>query len=652
MKKTPSFSLDNFDRSIRPQDDFFHHAGGGWLQKNPIPEEKAMWGTFYVLREEGTRKVHAILKEKVGRYPRGSASQQLGDFYRSGMDMKTRNARGLSPLEPRLSRIRNIHSTHELFSYIFESHRAGDSVLWRAYVGQDDKNTDAYIFHLGQGGLTLPDREYYLKQDTVSKKIRDEFILYAQSLFMSLGMSTSESLATAKRVLAFETSLARASMSRTDARVIEKVYNRLSLSKLMLLAPRVPWKKYLQALGITAKTKRIIVLQPNFFKALSVFSTSVPLATWKEYLLLDALSSAAPHLSQTFVDIDFNFNKRILAGIQKPEPRWKIVTKLVNEYLGHPVGKEYVKRYFPERAKREADEMVSHLFEAYRARIQKLSWMSSTTKRKALAKLNAMSRKIGYPEKWDSFRGLVINSADYYGNIERAAAFLTRKNLAKLGKKVDRREWFSSPQTVNAFYDPNNNEIVFPAGILQPPFFDPDGDDAINYGAMGAVIGHELTHGFDDEGSKFDARGNYRNWWSVKDRARFMKRARVLVHQFNAYRLHGIPVNGKLTLGENIADVGGVVIAYDAYQKHLHKHGRSIRLGYTPEQRFFFGLALFEISHAREALARMLLTVDPHSPSQFRVNGPVSNVESFYEAFQVTEGDALYRKKKDRADLW
>lgn len=654
MNTKLGFTLSNLDRSARPQDDFFQFAGGGWLKKNPIPKSESKWGTFYVLRNEGLKKTHTIFTELATKrnLKKGSGAKLVRDFYLSGMNMKTRNALGLAPLAPTLKKIEKLATTEELLNFIFTEHRGGNHVAWGNFVGQDDKDAETYIFHIGQGGLSLPDRDFYLKKDTKSEHIRGAFLSYAEKLLTLSGTPRKEAARAAKKILALETALARASMSGVDRREIEKVYNKKTVAALKRLAPGIPWTRYLKTLGIGNKVRSLIVLQPKFFERLSKLFDTVPLETWKMYLRFSALDDAAPFLSQSYVNLSFSFHGRVLSGAESLRPLWKRVASALDAFIGEAVGKEYVKRYFPPQAKETINDLVDDLFKAYERRIKAVTWMTDATKKKALKKLSRISRKLGYPDTWKSYKGLTIKPDTYYENVVRTSRFEQKRNYGRLGKKVNRKEWFIPPQTVNAFYDPNMNEIVFPAGILQPPFFDPEGDDASNYGAMGSVIGHELTHAFDDSGAKYDGWGNYKNWWTKEDRKRFGQRTRVLVKQFNEFKVGDLSVNGKLTLGENIADLGGLAIAYDALRIHLEKKWRKNIYGFTPEQRYFLGLAMFETAHAKPELERMLVIIDPHSPAQYRVNGPFSNLESFYEAFDVKPGDKLYRAPKDRANIW
>jgi putative endopeptidase len=654
MHSKLGFKKSNFDTSVRPQDDFFQYAGGGWIKNNPIPKSESKWGTFYVLRDEGLKKTHTIFTELARKkgLKKGSEAQLVRDFYLSGMDMKTRNKRGISPVKPTLDKIEGIETKEDLFKFIFLEHARGTGDVWNHFVGQDDKNSEKYVFHLTQGELSLPDRDYYLKKDEKSEQVRKAFLKYAEELFILSGVEKKEARRQANSVLAFETKLARASMSRVDCRNIDKIYNKLTTAQLKKRAPHIPWKVYFETLGVSKHVRSLVVYQPAFLEKVSDLFKTTPLDTWKVFLTFTALDDAAPFLSEQYVKLAFSFHGKVLAGNETIRPLWKRIASALDMFIGEAVGKEYVKRYFPPEAKEKINDLVDDLFSAYERRIKALTWMSPQTKKKALIKLSQITRKLGYPDTWKSYKGLTIKPDEYYENVERAITFEYKRSIKRLGKKVDRKEWFMPPQTVNAYYSPNMNEIVFPAGILQPPFFDPEGDDAFNYGAIGSVIGHELTHGFDDEGAKFDGKGNYKNWWTKEDRKRFDARAQILVRQFNSFKVGDLTVNGKLTLGENIADLGGLAIGYEALQLHLEKTGRNKLHGFTPEQRYFLGLTMFETAHARPEYERMLVMVDPHSPAKYRVNGPFSNLEPFYKAFDVKPSDKMYRSPKDRADIW
>lgn len=654
MKTSYGFSHHDLDTTVRPQDDFFHFAGGGWLKRNQIPKTESSWSRFHKLRHDVLTQCHDILEglSKKKNLSAGSNAQIVRDFYRSGMDMKTRNRLGLAPVESTLVRIEKIKTHDDLLAFVFTEHKRGNDQLWGHFVGQDDKDNAKYIFHLYQGSLSLPDRDYYLKDDEKTKKTRAAFLRYAAKLLTLSGSIPAEAKRQAAEVLTLETKLARIMMSRTDSRDIKKTYNKMTVAALKKIAPGIPWGDFLKTLGVQKKVHTLIVTQPAYLKKLGTLLQKTPVDVWKTYLRFSAVDDAAPYLSEEYVDLVFSFYGKVLSGSREIKPLWKRVTATLDSAIGEAVGREYVARHFPEEAKVKINEMVDDLREAYRRRIERLEWMSPQTKKRALTKLRNMGRKLGYPDKWKSYAGLVIKPDTYFENVERTDAFEHRKNLARLGKKVDRKEWFTPPQTVNAYCDQNNNEIVFPAGILQPPFFGPHLDDATNYGCMGSVIGHEMTHSFDETGSEFDENANYRTWWTTEDRKRFKRRTATLVRQFNQYKVDGLPVNGKLTLSENIADLGGLEIAFEALKIHMEKHPLETIDGFTPEQRFFLGLALFETEHSRPERRHMLLMVDTHSPGIYRVNGPFSNMNSFHDAWSVKSSDKLYRAPKDRARIW
>lgn len=652
---TGGFDLKNLNTKIRPQDDFFSYACGGWIKHNPIPQTKSRWGTFDVLREENLKKLHTIVKEMGAkkRVTEGSSSQLIRDMYRSGMDMKTRNRRGIDPIKPFLKRIDAIKNADNLTDLIIYLQKTGFSLLWSTYVGQDDKNSEQYITFMGQGGLTLPDRDFYLMNDARSKAIRKAFLKYVENMFVLAGGSRADAKKNAKTILSFETGLARISMNKVDARNIDKIYHKKTLAQLSKLAPIVPWRRFLREIGLS-KAKAVVVMQPDFLKRVTPLLKKTSIEKWKIYLRWNVIDDAGSSLTSAFARERFGFYGKVLLGKQKMEPQWKYVLGAIEGTLGEALGKEYVKRHFPNEAKKKINELVDHLFNAYHKRISALDWMSATTKKKALAKLSRIERKLGYPVKWKSYRGLVIRPDTYFENLLRSARHEQKRIFSRLGKKIDRTEWHMTPQTVNAYYSPNMNEITFPAGILQPPFFDPYADAAYNYGSIGSVIGHEMTHGFDSDGAKFDGDGNYKNWWTKQDKALFERKSKVLVTQFNAYKAGDLHVNGKYTLPENIADLGGITLAFDAYMKHLEDNPgeRKIMHGFTPERRFFVGVTLFDCEHGRPEFLRIQVLTDPHSPGKFRVNGPVSNIPAFYDAFKLKKGDKLYREPKNRAKIW
>ncbi|NNM84084.1 M13 family metallopeptidase [Candidatus Parcubacteria bacterium] len=651
-KKNWGFDTRDIDESVRPQDDFYHYVNGGWLKKITIPPHESRWGSFYVLRydtEKKLREIVARLKDKKNlKY--GTPEQMVRDLYRSGLDVQKRNALGLTPLQRWLDRITQIKDVTSLVSTVAQLEKIGGGGPWSLTIDQDMKNSEKYILYLYQGGLGMPDRDYYLKNDAESNRVRSAYEKHLTRLLRLAGRRDKASQDVAV-VLEIETALAKASMPKEELRDVDKTYYKKSLAELSELSPSVPWREYFKILG--AEPKKVIVAQPDFFKEIERLFSTFPLSAWQTYLSTHLINDFASCLTSGFEKENFSFYGTTLTGTKHMKPLWRRALGTVNGSLGELLGKLYVKEYFTPKAKRKIASIVDDLFTAYEARIKNLDWMSTATKKKAVQKLRQMNRKLGYPDKWRSYHGLVIRPDEYVENIMRLHSFEHHRYVRRLTKSVDRKEWFMSPQTVNAYYSLGLNDIVFPAAILQPPFFRVDGDDAINYGAMGSVIGHEITHGFDDQGSKFDGKGNRKTWWMKDDRVRFEKKTQMLVEEFSGYTVAGgLKVNGQLTLGENIADLGGVSIAFDAYMLRLAKIGRTDIKGFSPEQRFFLGFALFEREKRRPEAEKTQVLTDPHSPGKYRINGPASNLPEFYAVFGVKKGDALYREQKNRAKIW
>jgi putative endopeptidase len=648
------FDVRNMNKSIRPQDDFFEYANGGWRKKNPVPPSESRWGSFMKLRYKVDEQLSAILKELLSekRAAKGSPEQIIRDFYKSGMDIKRRDTLDLRPLASYRKQIMETASIDALVRVIATLSRFGSEVPWATYVDQDDRDSTKYVLRFVQSGLGMPERDYYLHEDAESLRVRTAYKIHVEKLYRLMGSSPREARTRMEAHLSLETALARASMKKEDRRDPHKIYHKLSLSKLSALSSEVDWARYLKDIG-AGGVKTVIVSQPDFLKEVSRLFKTEPLSVWQHYVDWHLVNNFSNALSARFIRQSFSFYGTTLSGTKKLRPLWRRVLNAVNGNVGELLGRIYVKKHFPVAAKKKMESLVADLFEAYEARIKTLEWMSPVTKKKALQKLHSLNRKIGYPHKWRSYASLVITPTDYVGNLVRANELEHRRQMRKLKSKVDRGEWFMYPQTVNAYFSPNLNDIVFPAAILQPPFFNLEGDDAVNYGAIGAVIGHEITHGFDDEGSKFDAKGNLKSWWTKEDRARFEKRAKVLKEQFDRYEVaDGVKVNGKLTLGENIADLGGAAIALDAYKLRAIKNAEPLRDGFSPTERFFLGFAVFECENTRPEFEKMQVLTDPHSPGKFRINGPASNLPEFYAAFGVQKGDTLYRAPKDRAKIW
>ena len=645
----------NLDRTVNPTNDFYRFANGGWLAANPIPPEYARWGSFNELIEKNLRDQREILNEDAAMTdaPKGSPTQKIGDFYASAMDSAAVEKEGLTPLAGEFDRIEAITSSSGLAAALAHLHVRLANPLFQFGSYQDAKSTTDVIAQLQQGGLGLPDRDYYTKEDDRSIEIRREYLSHVQTMFQLLGDAPAAAEANAKTVMSIETRLAKASMTLVQQRDPNATYNKMSLEELSGRAAGLDWKGYFAAIG-KATPGPINVGQPEFFREVGKMVQEVPLADWKTYLRWNVVSAAAPWLGAAFVAENFRFNGGILTGAKEIQPRWKCALNLTDGVLGELLGVEYVKRHFSPQAKVRAKEMVEKLRTAFRERIMTRDWMSDATKAKALAKLDSFKVKIGYPDKWKDYSSLTIDRGSVIANLTRASAFEFNRQLDDIGKPVDRTRWGMTPPTVNAYYNPLMNEIVFPAGILQPPFFDPDADDAVNYGGMGAVIGHEMTHGFDDQGSQFDANGNLKDWWTPDDKSAFTSRAGRVQDQFDGFiGIDTIHVNGKLTLGENIADLGGLTIAFAALSKAQGGKPPVPAIdGFTPAQRFFLAWAQIWRANYRPEEIRRRLNLDPHALSSFRVNGPLANMTEYDEAFGAKPGDPMVRPANLRAIIW
>jgi len=654
----PPLEAKNMDTSVKPQDDFYLYANGGWLKRNPVPPEYARWGSFEELTETNNDALHKIAEKAANTHVDAKTApevQKVGDFYASGMDEKTIDAERIRPLDEELKRIDAIKNRADVLKALAHLHTIGVGAFFEFGSGQDEKDSTREIAQAAQGGLGLPDRDYYTKTDEDSKKKRAAYVEHVTKMLTLLGEPASKATGDAKKIMAFETSLAKASRTRVELRDPQKNYNKMTQADLQKLTPDWNWADYFKAINL-AEPGDINVGQPEFFKAANAAFTGMSIDDWKTYLRWHLINSAAEDLSDDFVNEDFNFSQGVLRGTKEIKPRWKRVVASTDEALGDALGKLYVSDYFPPEAKARALEMINNLKAALADRIKTLDWMDEPTKQEALKKLAAMNVKIGYPDKWRDYSLLKIDRGPYVLNTMRAANFEVNRELKKIGKPVDRTEWGMTPPTVNAYYNANMNEIVFPAGILQPPFFEPKADDAVNYGGMGAVIGHEMTHGFDDEGRQFDASGNLRDWWSPESAAKFKDRSQAVVHQYSEYEpIPGVHINGELTQGENIADIGGVKLAYAALQKALEKNpqAREQKIdGLTPEQRFFLGWAQVWRANQREQDLRLRLNTDPHSPTHYRCNGPISNMSEFAKAFNLPANCPMVRPADKRVNIW
>lgn len=644
----------NMDLSVKPGDDFFEYANGGWIKQNAIPAKETRWGSFNILRQENTDRLLSLLDEvsKNPNSPKGSLKQRVGDLYASGMDSLAIEKKGYSPIKPDLQRIDKISDLNGVINeLVYERMNGIGSPLFGFGVGQDSKHVDNYITQLRQGGTSLPDRDNYLKDDARSKKIQDALKTYITTLFELTGTPNDAAAKNANTVYDIEKKLASAQMSRVAMRDPNVTYNKFSVADFSKTTPHLNWVKLLPMMKVNGQDT-ILVGQPAFFKDIDAMLTAISVEDWKTYLKWNVLKGAASSLSSPFVNASFVYSSA-LSGQKVQTPRNERMSGLVDGSLGELLGQLYVEKYFTPAAKQYMIGLVNNLKVTLGDRIKRLEWMSDATKEKALRKLNAFTVKIGYPDKWEAYDGVVIDRNDYAGNLKRLSIWRYNFNVTRLGKPVDKTRWGMTPPTVNAYYNPTTNEIAFPAGILQFPFFDFKADDAVNYGGIGAVIGHEMTHGFDDQGRQYDSDGTLRDWWTKEDADKFKVRATQVENQYNAFTvLDTMHVNGKLTLGENLADLGGLNIAYEAFKKTKQGKSNTKIDGFTPDQRFFLSWAqVWRGSQRPEAAAQRILT-DPHSPEQFRTNAPITNMDAWYTAFDVKPGDKMYKKPEDRIKVW
>jgi len=642
------------DTSVRPQDDFFTYLNGKWLKTTEIPADKSSWGTFAKLRDDTQPQLLGIIEaaQKDPNKKTGTDVQKIGDLYASFMDEARLETLGVKPLSSELQRIRTLKDKKGLPNLIAHLSKIGVATPYGVRVGQDARASTKYATYIGQGGLGMPDRDYYLKLD--DKRMADTRAKYEAHVAQILTLAGEKNAAEqAKAIVAFETELAQVQWTKVENRDPVKRYNKMSVTELAALTPGYDWNAALAAAGVGNKLEYVIVAQPSYLTGFNKVVEKTDLATLKSYFEWQLLREYSPYLSKAFVDANFAFYGTVLTGVSENRPRWKIGVSTVEGALGEALGRQYVTKYFPAERKARMEELVKNVTAAYAQSIETLDWMTPATKKEAQAKLAKFTPKVGYPNKWRDYSKLSIVKDDLVGNVKRASEFAYNRNINKLGKPIDREEWGMTPQTVNAYYSSSMNEIVFPASILQPPFFDMRADDAVNYGAIGAVIGHEIGHGFDDKGSQSDGDGNLRDWWTKEDRAAFQARADMLVKQYNGYSpIPGYNVNGELTLGENIGDNSGLAIAYKAYKISLKGQPAPVIDGLTGDQRFFMGFGQVWRSKMREAQQIVQVKTDPHSPGQFRANGTVMNHPAFYEAFGVKEGDKMYLAPKDRVTIW
>ncbi|MHA6247972.1 M13 family metallopeptidase [Pontibacter sp. CAU 1760] len=642
------------DLSVKPGDDFYTYASGTWLKNNPVPAKETRWGSFNLLRDFNIGAVRSILNDAAANKSAaaGSVEKRVGDFYAAAMDSAAIEKAGYKPIKADLKRVGSVKSLDAVLNEATALRASGfASPMFGFYVGQDRKNVENMVPQLSQGGTTLPDRDYYLKDDARSQKIQEAYKTYITKLFTLTGVKDAKAKQNAETIFNLEKKMAEAQMARVEMRDPYKTYNKFAVADLSKMTPNIAWESMLAKMKVTGQDT-ILVNNPKFFTALNDLLTATPVADWQTYLQWNVLKSSAPYLSSDFVDANFAYSQA-LSGQKVQTPRWQRMSQLTDRTIGELLGQLYVKEHFKPEAKARMQDMISNLIKAYEIRINNLDWMSAETKEKALAKLHAFTPKIGYPDNWKTYEGMDISRKSFFQNLRNADKWSYNDMISQLGKPVDRTKWGMTPPTVNAYYSPVMNEIVFPAGILQFPFFDPKADDAVNYGGIGAVIGHEISHGFDDSGSQYDKDGTLRNWWTEQDLARFKAKAQQLATQYDNYTvLDTIHVNGKLTLGENIGDLGGLNAAYEAFKMtEQGKSGEKID-GFTPDQRFFLSWAQVWRGNILPESAAQQIVTDPHSPGEYRTIGAPVNMDAWYEAFNVQPGDKLYKAPEDRIRLW
>jgi predicted metalloendopeptidase len=639
--------------SVRPQDDFFEYLNGKWLKTVEIPSDKSSWGSFMELRENTLPQLRGIIEKVAAKNAaKGTDEQRIGDFYASFMDEARLEQLGVTPLKGELDKIAAMKDKSELPAMLARLGKIGVGVPFDFGIHQDNKDSTKYVADIGQGGLGMPDRDYYLKADDA--KLAATKAKYQEHVQKMLAMAGDQNAAAnAKAIVDFETEIAKVQWTKVELRDPIKAYNKVNLADLNTVAPGFDWKTWLDTAGLSGKATYVIVGQPTYLKAFMDVANRTPMDTWKAYLSLHLIESYGSFLSKNFVDERFDFYGRTLSGVKEQEPRWKRGVGAVDRSQGESLGKLYVAQYFPAEKKARMEALVKNLLAAYKQSIDTLDWMSPATKKEAQAKLAKFTPKIAYPNKWKDYSKLVVSRDDLVGNVMRSRVVEADREINKLGKPIDREEWGMTPYTINAYYNPEMNEIVFPAAILQPPFFDANADDAVNYGGIGAVIGHEISHGFDDQGAQYDGNGNLRDWWTDADHKNFKAKTTALVNQYNAFEpLPGYHVNGELTLGENIADNSGLAIAAKAYKISLKGKKAPVIDGMTGEQRLYAGWAQVWRSKMREQQQIVQVKTDPHSPGQYRANGTLRNQPGFYEAFKVKQGDKMYLAPQERVIIW
>ncbi|SDC65776.1 M13 family metallopeptidase [Williamwhitmania taraxaci] len=654
-EKKPSlaFSPANMDTKVQPGVDFYDYANGTWIKNTPIPGDRARWGAFDMLQQENNVLIKAILEEAAtSTSVKGSNLQKVGDFFASGMDTLAIEKAGMSPLKADFDKIDELSTKDQIQKYIAEYHRQGVGSGFNFYVAQDQKNSALMVANMNQGGLGLPDRDYYFGTDSRSQEIRNSYLKYVAKSFELAGRSIADADKIATEIMNFESRLATVSLTRNEQRDPIRTYNKFKAKELEKSAPGLIWSGYFTNLGIQ-QLDYVIIDNPKFFIELGKMVKEIPVETWKTYFKWNVINAYAPYLSSNFESNHFDFYGKQLTGSDKPRPRWQRIANATNESLGEAVGELYVTKNFPAVAKTKMLDLVANLKTSYKERIQNLPWMSEATKIKAIEKLEKINVKIGYPDKWQDYSSLEIDKSNFLNNVRSGNEFRFNNNLAELGKPVDKLKWEMTPQTVNAYYSSNMNEIVFPAAILRPPFFDVNADDALNYGGIGCVIGHEMTHGFDDQGCLYDKDGNLSEWWTPEDSKKFKALTQMLVVEYgNFVAIDSLHLDGNLTLGENIADYGGLTISYNAYKKIVAKGDQESIDEFTPQQRFFLSYANVWRQGIRDKELMRRVKEDVHSPGKFRVNGALFNIPEFYDAFAIATTDPLYRAPENRPMIW
>jgi putative endopeptidase len=651
-EKVVGFDLSNIDSTVSPKDNFYQYAVGNWIKNNPVPDDQTRWGAFNVLIEETNDQIKTIIDEAVSKMEEGNSSLagKVGVFYSSGMDTAKIEKLGFSPIKEEIEKISSIDSKENLVKHVAYMHKYIGSPLFTFYSTVDAKNSDSVITGIWQSGLGLPDRDYYVKEDSRSQEIRAKYVEHVKNMFDLINDKNSEN--SAKSIMAFETRLAKASNTNLENRNPEATYNKFTLKQLAEQADGFDWTLYFNEVDL-GDPGVADVGQPKFIAEIGEMMKSISLEDWKIYLTWNLLRTMSPYLSSQFVNERFNFTGKFLSGQKVDKPRWKRVQATTSAALGEAIGQLYAEKYFPPEAKEKAVKIVEALKVSLKERIENLDWMTDDTKKQAIIKLNAFGLKIGYPDKWTDYTDFKVTNDSYIENVFASNYFDHKETLAKINQPVRDWEWPLTPQTVNAGYSPTKNEIIFPAAILQSPFFNVNVDDAINYGGMGYVIGHEMTHGFDDQGRQFDEKGNIRDWWLKEDSDNFKERAQKIIDQFSAFEpLDSLFINGELTQGENIADLGGLIVSFNAFKKtEQYKKGELID-GFTPAQRFYLNSAQVWKTNITDEALEVQIKTDPHSPARYRVLGPLRNIPEFYEAFNVKEGDGMYRSPSERVKIW